>query len=142
MAPDPPQESDHQQVFLNTTDDWLAPTPMAEPLRPRRHTDVSQDPGYKIKAFTRKDDEECIAAPDRIPEWILPKEAIDALYKAGHGTAPDLIYARGIPNTPSRDLCAFDRKKVQPRPYRGQLRYVGTSDASPSCKRRQPSTHP
>jgi hypothetical protein len=40
--------------------------------------DVSQDPRYKTKTST-KFDEECIAAPDRIPEWILPKEAQDAL---------------------------------------------------------------
>ncbi len=30
---------------------------------------------------------------------------------AGHGTAPDLIYARGVPDTPSPDPSTIDRKK-------------------------------
>ena len=33
------------------------------------------------------------------------------LFDAGHGTAPDLIYARGVPNTPSPDPNSFDRKQ-------------------------------
>ena len=31
MAPDPPQESDHQQVCINIKDEWLAPTPRRSP---------------------------------------------------------------------------------------------------------------
>jgi len=79
-------------------------------LKRRRHNDISQDPRYKTKTSTQGG-EECIASPDRIPDWIFPKVAQDALYKAGHGTAPDLIYARGIPDTPSPDPGAFDRKR-------------------------------
>ena len=30
------------------------------------------------------------------------------LFEAGHGTSPDLIYARGVPNTPSLDPTSFD----------------------------------
>ena len=30
---------------------------------------------------------------------------------AGHGTAPDLIYASGVPNTPSPDPTSFDKKQ-------------------------------
>ena len=97
-------------MFLNTADDWLAPITPAVPLRRRRQTDISQDPRYKTKTLTQGD-EECIAALDRIPDWILPKEAQDAPYKAGHGTSPDLIYARGIPDTSSPDLGAFDRRR-------------------------------
>ncbi len=33
------------------------------------------------------------------------------LYEAGHGTAPDLVYARGVPDNPSPDLTAFDKKR-------------------------------
>jgi hypothetical protein len=33
------------------------------------------------------------------------------LFKAGHGTVPDLIYARGVPNTPSPDPTTFDRRQ-------------------------------
>ena len=32
-------------------------------------------------------------------------------YEAGHGTTPDLIYVRGVPNTPSPDPTSFDRKQ-------------------------------
>ena len=53
---------------------------------------------------------ECTAAPIRIPEWILPLETQDALVAAGHGTAPDLIYNRGVPDTPEPDPTTFDRK--------------------------------
>jgi hypothetical protein len=33
------------------------------------------------------------------------------LFDAGHGTSPDLIYARGVPNTPSPDPTSFDQKQ-------------------------------
>jgi hypothetical protein len=33
------------------------------------------------------------------------------LFEAGHGTAPDLIYARGVPDTPSPDPTFFNRKQ-------------------------------
>jgi hypothetical protein len=29
----------------------------------------------------------------------------------GHGTAPDLIYVRGVANTPTRNPITFNRKK-------------------------------
>ncbi len=33
------------------------------------------------------------------------------LFEAGHGTAPDLIYAIGVPDTRSPDPTSFDKKK-------------------------------
>ena len=33
------------------------------------------------------------------------------LFDAGNGTAPDLIYARGVPNTPSPDPTSFNKKQ-------------------------------
>ena len=30
------------------------------------------------------------------------------LFEAGHGTTPDLIYARGVPDTPFPDPTSFD----------------------------------
>ncbi len=33
------------------------------------------------------------------------------MFEAGHATAPDLIYARGVPNTPSPDPTSFDKKQ-------------------------------
>jgi hypothetical protein len=32
------------------------------------------------------------------------------LLEAGHGTIPDLIYARGVPDAPSPDPTSFDKK--------------------------------
>jgi hypothetical protein len=75
----------------------------------RRHVDVTQDPRYAQD--TRAGDQECTTAPSRIPEWILPLEVQDSLFSAGHGTAPDLIYARGVPDSPKPDPTTFDRKK-------------------------------
>ena len=50
-------------------------------------------------------------APSCLPEWIFTLETQEALFRLGHGTAPDLIYARGVPDTPSPDPRIFDRKK-------------------------------
>jgi len=33
------------------------------------------------------------------------------LFKAGHGASPDLVYARGVPDTPAPDPTSFDRKQ-------------------------------
>ena len=33
------------------------------------------------------------------------------LFDARHGTAPDLVYARGVRNTPSPDSTSFDKKQ-------------------------------
>ena len=40
----------------------------------------------------------------RLPHWVLSPEETQALHEGGHGTSPDLIYARGVPDTfdPSR----------------------------------------
>ncbi len=32
------------------------------------------------------------------------------MFEAGHGTTPDLIYARGVPDTPFPDPTYFDKK--------------------------------
>ena len=110
------------------SEDWLAPLPTAAESRHRthtypfsqsppppeigvaqhrRHVDVSQDPRYAQD--TTDGDHECTTAPSRIPEWILPLEVQDSLFSAGHGTAPDLIYARGVPDSPKPDPTTFDR---------------------------------
>ncbi len=33
------------------------------------------------------------------------------MFEAGHGKALDLIYARGVPDTPSPDPTSFDKKQ-------------------------------
>jgi len=88
---------------------WLEPLPPDVETRRRRHTDISQDPRYEI--HTPTGNSECIETPTRIPDLIPPHETKEALLRAGHGTAPDLIYARGVPDTPSPDPNTLDRKK-------------------------------
>ena len=41
---------------------------------------------------------------------MLPTEETQALFEGGHGEAPDLIYARGVPDTPDPGLATFDKK--------------------------------
>ncbi len=89
--------------------DWLEPLPPDAETRHRRHNDVYHDPRYEQAAKTGKF--ESIEAPTRIVDWVLPHETHDALFRAGHGTAPDLIYAKRIPDTPSPDPNIFNRKK-------------------------------
>jgi ribonuclease HI len=92
--------------------DWLAPLPTPNEISARRRTDVSQDPRYIQWGLTASTcDEECIQAPRRLPDWVLPQEVTQSLFEAGHGTAPDLIYARGVPDSPHPDPSAFDRKQ-------------------------------
>ncbi len=51
-----------------------------------------------------------MAAPRRVPVWILSHEETQKLYAAGHGTAPGLIYAGGVPDSPSPDPTSFNKK--------------------------------
>ena len=83
-----------------------------EEIRRRRLTDVSMDPRYNhLGLSATAGDAECTAAPSRIPKWVLPHAETQRLFDAGHGTAPDLIYARGVPNTPSPDPTSFNKKQ-------------------------------
>jgi hypothetical protein len=56
-------------------------------------------------------DADCTESPSRIPDWVLPHEDTHMLFEAGHGTILDLIYARGVPDTPSPDPASFDIKQ-------------------------------
>ena len=56
-------------------------------------------------------DSERTEALIRIPEWVLPHETHDALFAVGYGTALDLSYARGVPDTPLPDPSTFNRRK-------------------------------
>jgi hypothetical protein len=53
-------------------------------------------------------DAECTAAPSRILVSVLPRAKTQMMFEAGHGTAPDLIYARRVLNTPSPDPTSFN----------------------------------
>ena len=56
-------------------------------------------------------DLECTEVPTRIPDSILALETQETLFRAGLGTARDLIYARGVPDTPSPDPSTLESKK-------------------------------
>jgi hypothetical protein len=89
---------------------WFAPLSTTEEIRRKRHTDVSMDPrNNHWGLYATAGDAECTAAPSRIPDWVLPHAETHILFDAGHGLAPDLIYARGVPNTPSLDPTFFNK---------------------------------
>jgi hypothetical protein len=90
----PPSPETHQH-------NWLAPLPITEDIRRRCHTDVSQDPKYNYWGLSATEsDAECTTSPRRVHDWVLPHGETQALFQAGHGTAPDLIYAREVPDSP------------------------------------------
>ena len=92
--------------------DWLAPLPTSEDTRYMRHTDVSQDPKYNHGGLSAADgDAECTTALRRMPDWVLLPGETQTLFQAGHGTAPDLIYARGVLNSPFLDPTSFNKKQ-------------------------------
>ena len=89
----------------------LDPLPAIKTNRIKRHNDVSQDPKYIIQGpFASDYDAECTSAPSRIPPWVLPSEETQALFEGGHGKTLDLIYARGVPDTPDPGQTNFDKK--------------------------------
>ncbi len=55
-------------------------------------------------------DLECKAAPRRILAWVLLIAETHEVFSNGHGTAPDFIYTRGVPDSPSQDPTSFDKK--------------------------------
>ena len=48
-------------------------------------------------------------APSYLPHWVLPQAASDHLRRHHQGVAPDLLYARGVPNSPTPDPTSFDK---------------------------------
>ncbi len=56
----------------------------------------------------------CIAASSRSPDMILPhhtsRPKTPYSGSKGQGNAPDIIYTRGVPDTPNPDPSTFDRK--------------------------------
>ena len=93
--------------------DWLAPLPTMEVIRRRRETGVSQDLRYNHWGLsaTEGDSEYTTPPPRRIPDWVLPLGETQSIVQAGHGTAPYLIHARGVLDSPSPDPTSFDRKQ-------------------------------
>ncbi len=111
-------EENNEDMALHTNQDWLDPPPSAEVTRFRRRTDVSQDSMYTHQRLTATDhDAECTAAPSRITQWVLSTEETWALFERGHNTAMDLVYARGVPDTPDPGSTNFDKKVVHPHSH-------------------------
>ena len=47
--------------------------------------------------------------PSYLPNWVLPQHSSDLLRQHNHGVAPDLVYARGVPNLPNLDPTSIDK---------------------------------
>ena len=62
------------------------------------------------------------------------------LVEAGHGTTLDLIYARGVPNTPSPDPTSIDKKKCTLIIV--EIGFYMTMAATLSSRRRTRNTSP
>ena len=41
--------------------------------------------------------QECVEAPNFLPPWVMPEARQRELLAQGHGIAPDIVYARGVP---------------------------------------------
>jgi hypothetical protein len=103
------EDTDPSQTTGTIQQDWFAPLPTTDEIRRRRHIDVSIDPIYNHWGLSAAaGDEECTAAPNRIPDWVLPHSEAQMMFEAGHGLAPDLVYARGVPDTPFPDPTSYD----------------------------------
>ena len=99
------EESESHPRETTPHSDLLDPIPSPDRVHNTRHTDASRDPRYETGSLSAVDgDTQCTATPAAyIPEWVLSIEEIKELYSAGHGTAPDLIYARGVRDSPHPD---------------------------------------
>ena len=104
-------EENTYDVALHTHQEWLDPLPSTANTRNKRHTDVSQDPRFTHQGLTASTYVAgCTTALNLIPSWVLPTEETQALFHGGYGTAPYLIYARGVPDTPDPGTTNFDKK--------------------------------
>ena len=86
---------------------------MTNPIRVHRmrHTDDSRDPRYGTGSLPAVDgDSHFTAAPGRLLDWVHSTEETQELYSAGHRTTPDLIYARGVLDSPHSDPTSFNKK--------------------------------
>jgi hypothetical protein len=115
-TPSPSQEEgDPTTREDNPPLEWLAPLPTTEDIRRKRHTDVSQDPEYSLRGLSAADgDAKCTTAPRGIPRWVLPIEESKELFLDGHGTASDLIYARGGPRFPLSRPDLLQQERLHP----------------------------
>ena len=96
---------------INTPMEWLELPPFAEDTRRIRHTDVSQDPRYPIPGSSASDgDMKYTEVSTRMPPWVLPAEETQNALRGIHGTALDLIYARGVLATPILDRNNVNKK--------------------------------
>jgi hypothetical protein len=95
----------------DTLSKWLTPIPITVDTRRRHHKDVLQDPGYTQRDPPPTTEAQSARRPlFYIPAWVFPIEETQSLFDRGHGTAPNLIYARGATNTPSPGPITFDKK--------------------------------
>ncbi len=86
--------------------DILDPTLFDTPSH-RGYSDVTIDVKPALNQTHQSDDP--TKAPSHLPHWVLPKSALDRLRQQKHGVTPDILYARGVPNSTAPDLTLLDK---------------------------------
>ena len=110
VSPPPhlPREGELAHLLDLVDPDCFLPTPSPT------YTDVTMDPKRILSQLYEPlkptaSDTEATTAPSHIPPWVLPIATTNELRRQGLGVTPDLIYARGVPNTPNPDPSSFDK---------------------------------
>jgi hypothetical protein len=80
----------------------------------RNYTDVSIEAKIALSQLyqhtqTDTGNHDPINAPSYLPDWVLPHTTSNFLRQHNHGVAPDLVYARGVPNSSSPDPTSFNK---------------------------------
>ena len=104
----PPEDTGDPEDWLDPPQDDPEPQ---QPRRHQRHIDVAKDVWDLLRQQeAATSDGECTSAPNYIPDWVLPADELQKLIDEGKGAAPDLIYARGIPDFPRPPSAPSQRK--------------------------------
>jgi hypothetical protein len=90
--------------------EWLKLPPYAEDTCRRRHTNASQDSDTPFRATLLPIEMGNARRPPPGYPLGTPTKETQTLFEAGHGTAPDLVYARGGPTTLNPDLTNVNKK--------------------------------
>jgi hypothetical protein len=92
----------------------------------------------KMGLSAAEGDAVCTEPPTRISPWVIPLDEIKTLFDDGHGTAPDLMYVRGMPATPDQDLKNVNKYGAHSFSWKSD--FTETSDVIPNSRRRARNT--
>ena len=106
----------------NTPRDWIQSLSQEEKTGRKRHIDVSHDMRFTDMGLSAAvGDAERTEALTRIPPWVLAPDETKKLFEDGHGTAPNLMYAKGMPITHHPNLTNVNKTGVHTHPRRSQI---------------------